>query len=127
MPTSYQGLAELGIIAGCGMGIALVANLTVLPALLTVLPRWLEWQRPETGAAGKLRAVPVRYRGAIIGVSLLALLGSAATLPWVRFDFNPLNMKDPTTESVATFADLLADPDTTPTPSRYSGPTWRAP
>ena len=38
LPTDYLGLAELGLIAGTGMFIALFANMTVLPAILTVLP-----------------------------------------------------------------------------------------
>src|SRR5437763_616753 len=38
LPTDYRGLAELGLIAGCGMLVALIAGLTLLPALL----RWLQ-------------------------------------------------------------------------------------
>ena len=38
VPTSYRGMSELGIISGAGMFIALGANLTVLPALLTLMP-----------------------------------------------------------------------------------------
>jgi hopanoid biosynthesis associated RND transporter like protein HpnN len=34
--------------------------------------------------------------------------------PKVEFDFDPLNLRDPTTEAVATFKDLLRDPDTSP-------------
>ncbi|MBI1732351.1 MAG: MMPL family transporter, partial [Gammaproteobacteria bacterium] len=34
--------------------------------------------------------------------------------PLARFDFNPLNLKDPTTDAVAAFRDLAADPDTSP-------------
>ena len=34
LPTDYLGLAELGLIAGSGMFIALIANLTLLPALI---------------------------------------------------------------------------------------------
>jgi uncharacterized protein len=33
IPTSYQGLAELGLISGCGMVIAYVVSMTLLPAL----------------------------------------------------------------------------------------------
>ena len=38
LPTDYRGLAELGLIAGTGMFVALFANMTVLPAFLTLMP-----------------------------------------------------------------------------------------
>ena len=34
-PTPYAGLAQLGVIAGAGMGVAYAASLTLLPALLS--------------------------------------------------------------------------------------------
>lgn len=50
LPTSYRGLAELGLISGCGMVIAYMASLTLLPALLQIVnpppePRPLATQR----------------------------------------------------------------------------------
>ncbi|MGH8550983.1 MAG: MMPL family transporter [Methylococcales bacterium] len=114
LPTSYLGLAELGVISGVGMGIAMLLNLTLLPALLTVLPKSLEFRQP--GKSGPIAPgfEPGRHRRAILWICGLAALGSAALLPRVHFDFNPLNMKNQMSESVATFKELLADPDTTP-------------
>jgi predicted RND superfamily exporter protein len=37
LPTSYSGLSELGLIAGCGMLIALLCSITLVPAMLAVL------------------------------------------------------------------------------------------
>ena len=37
LPTAYSGLAELGLIAGCGMVVAYLASMTLLPALLSGL------------------------------------------------------------------------------------------
>ena len=37
LPTDYTGLAELGIISAFGMVVALVLNLTLLPALLVLM------------------------------------------------------------------------------------------
>src|SRR5262249_46690877 len=37
VPTAYRGLAELGEIAGCGMILAFLTSITLLPALLMVL------------------------------------------------------------------------------------------
>ena len=109
LPTDYRGLAELGLIAGSGMFIALFANLTVLPALLTVIPMRI---RPTADIA--LRRARVPPRGLAIAVTAGALtvgLIALAALPWARFDFNPLNLKDPETESTRTFLDLIQDPD----------------
>ena len=44
----------------------------------------------------------------------LLALAATACLPLLRFDSNPLNLRDPTTEAVSTFRDLMRDPDTTP-------------
>ncbi|MFT2628482.1 MMPL family transporter, partial [Escherichia coli] len=37
LPTDYVGIAELGVIAGMGMVIAFLLNITLLPALLMLL------------------------------------------------------------------------------------------
>ncbi len=114
LPTSYLGLAELGVISGVGMGIATVLNLTLLPALLTVLPRGLEFWQPVKAAQTSPRFEPGRHRKLILWAGALVTVAAAALLPWVQFDFNPLNMKDQHSESVATFKELLTDPNTTP-------------
>ena len=109
LPTDYRGLAELGLIAGTGMFVALVANLTVLPALLTLLPR------PSSQPWRRLSSFPLQRVSRPI-LAIAAILGIAAifAVPLARFDFNPLNLKDPRTESVSTFLDLAADPVSTP-------------
>ncbi len=37
LPTAYQGVSELGLIAGVGMVVAFLTSITVLPAMLTLL------------------------------------------------------------------------------------------
>ena len=37
LPTNYRGLSELGLIAGCGMLIAFLCSITLVPAMLAVL------------------------------------------------------------------------------------------
>ena len=52
-PTAYVGLSQLGVIAGLGMFIALGLNLTLLPALVTLMaPPAIRGCRPP-GAAGQ--------------------------------------------------------------------------
>ena len=41
-------------------------------------------------------------------------LSGAALLPFVAFDFNPLHLRSPKTESVSTLYALMADADSTP-------------
>ncbi|MGB0671329.1 MAG: MMPL family transporter, partial [Rhodospirillales bacterium] len=112
LPTDYLGLAQLGLIAGGGMFIALFANLTLLPA-------WLALTRPKArveakrdrkrvdGFAGfnpgRLRAKRIAF-----GFALLAALAVVPALE-ARFDFDPLNLRDPQSESVAQAKRLMAE------------------
>jgi uncharacterized protein len=112
LPTSYRGLAELGQIAGCGMLIAFVASITLLPALLAL------FNPPgETREMGFVALAPVdrfleRHRVAVIVGTLVVVLGGAPLLLHLPFDFNPMNLRDPTKESVATYNELRRDPQT---------------
>lgn len=120
LPTSYKGFAEMGLIAGVGMFIALLANLTLFPALLTVFP--LSRSRVSSSAnmtEDRSRAHPfpgsiIRYRRIILGALVPVVLVAAVVVPRLQFDFNALHLRDPSTESVSTFQELLADPDTSP-------------
>jgi uncharacterized protein len=110
LPTDYQGLAELGLIAGVGMFIALFANVTVLPALLTLMPLSPKPVRRASmrsgGRVGSSRAIA--WGALALGLAALALV------PAARFDFDPLNLKDPSTESVGTLFDLMEESRTSP-------------
>jgi hopanoid biosynthesis associated RND transporter like protein HpnN len=114
LPTDYIGVAELGVIAGLGMIVALVLNVTLLPALLVLL-------KPAAPAddVGFARAAPVdrwleRNRKPILWTFVVAMLASIAVLPLVKFDFNPLHLRNPGTPAMRQLADLLKDPDRTP-------------
>lgn len=118
LPTDYVGLAELGLISGASMFIALIANLTVLPALLRLMKptaRIAGRPRPASSAPAAPRA-GLSPRTARLVVLAAALVGTAAVPVAVetRFDFDPLNLKDPETESVGTILDLIDDPATSP-------------
>ncbi|HEY1506472.1 MAG TPA: MMPL family transporter [Stellaceae bacterium] len=114
VPTDYTGVSDLGKIAGAGMLIALTLNLTLLPALL-VLSRTGGEARP----VGFRWAAPIdRFllgrRRMVILASAVLTLASIAALPWLRFDFNPLNLQNRHDEAVATLFDLIGDPSSTP-------------
>lgn len=114
LPTDYRGVAELGLITGVGLIIILFLTLTLFPALMTrvfhVDPEQLRSRRLRFGAAPSRlvarHAPAIRMAALVIGVLALALV------PRLRFDANIVAMRDPGTESVQTFNDLLADAGT---------------
>jgi uncharacterized protein len=114
VPTDFQGVAELGLIAGIGMLIAFGCTYSFLPAAIRVFR-----PRDEPSEIGFHWAVPLdgavrRYRFFLLAV--FGLLGAAglALLPQLRFDADPLHTKDPTTEAMRTLYDLMASPTTNP-------------
>jgi hypothetical protein len=110
LPTDYRGVSELGLIAGAGMAITLVLNLTLLPALLSWLKPKISAAEQGSAWAGGLDRFLVQRRIWIIGAwSAFAILG-AGLATQLKFDFNPLHLKDPKVESVATIYDMMRDP-----------------
>ena len=92
------------------MFIALAANLTVLPALLVLTP-----PRPQSMVPAEKMPVLVNLaeshgRSILTGALILGIMGAAA-VPFLQFDFNPMNLKNLETESVATFLDLSRQPE----------------
>jgi len=115
LPTDYLAVAQLGLISGVGVLLSLVSTLTILPALLSLGPPAPPRIAPAPPAwAAKLRAVPVRRARPIRWVAGALAVGSLLLLPRARFDHNPVNLRDPHTESVQAFQDLLARSGTSP-------------
>ncbi len=114
LPTDYRGVSELGLISGAGMFIALFANLTVLPAILTILPLAPEAGHKRWSLGDRLQAM-VRRRFRLILLTACGLgVAAGLTVPLARFDDDPLNLRDLESESVATLIDLLDDPRVQP-------------
>lgn len=115
LPTTYIGVAELGTIAGLGMAVAFALSIVLLPALLVLVrPRVDKHVEAGFPLLAPVDAFLRRRRRAVLAVALVAAVGSASLLPRLRFDFNPLNLKSATVESMATLQALDADPDWTP-------------
>jgi len=114
IPTPFTGIAELGIISGAGMFISLVVSLSLLPALISLFPpnaAQVKLTPPDSGVLGRVLNWPYKYARAIwIGAALLAV-GSLLLAPKARFDYDPIDLRDPNSESVSTFRDLLRDPN----------------
>ncbi len=114
VPTDYTGVSDLGLIAGVGMLIALFLNLTLLPALLALSRAGGEPRPIGFRWAAPVDAFLLNRRKGVAIAALLVAIASAAALPWLRFDFNPLDLQSRNSESVATLFDLMADPNATP-------------
>lgn len=114
-PTGYRGVAELGLIAGGGMFIIIFQTLTLFPAMLAAL-----MERRSKPVRGSLRfrlsppAFVATHPGSVVAAALILGGAAVAILPKVRFDSNVVAIRDPTTESVQTFQDLLARSSTSP-------------
>jgi uncharacterized protein len=111
LPTAYRGVSELGEIAGAGMLIAYFTSITVLPALLYVLH-----PPGEAEGLGFTWLAPVddfleTHRVPIIILTLGVAIAGLPLLYYLRFDFNPMNLRSPKVESIATYLDLRRDPN----------------
>jgi hopanoid biosynthesis associated RND transporter like protein HpnN len=113
VPTAYSGVAELGLISGTGMFISFFANITVLPALLTLLLIKRGKGLPILPRK-KLVMLPYKYSRTIIIGAVIIGLGAATLIPRVFFDFNPLNLYNKESESVITMKELFKSPETQP-------------
>jgi uncharacterized protein len=107
VPSDFLGISELGLIAGTGMLISLLANFTLFPALLMLDRSPVPASRPPSRWLTQLQTWPVRHRSWAIGGTVALCLVATLALPKVRFDSNPLNVRDPSTESVQAFQTLL--------------------
>jgi len=114
LPTAYRGVSELGLIAGFGMLIAVTLNLTLLPALLALLPVRAERQEVGWTVLAPIDHFLLTRRKLVLGGAAVVALASLALIPRLSFDFNPLNLVDPRTESASTMLQLMRDPLTTP-------------
>jgi hopanoid biosynthesis associated RND transporter like protein HpnN len=126
LPTAYRGVSQLGLIAGTGMVIAFLLSITLLPALLMLL-------RPpgERAEVGYAFLVPLdhlllrRRRAVLLGAGALAAV-CLALMTQLTFDFNPLDLRNPKTESVATLLDLMKNPETSPNTVEVLAPSLDA-
>jgi hopanoid biosynthesis associated RND transporter like protein HpnN len=106
-PTAYRGVAELGEIAGVGiLFVAFPTTFTILPALIcrmrppgaSSMPGY-RWLAPVD------HVFQVHRKGLLYGTIAVVLAG--VPLLWhLHFDFNPLHLKDPGSESMQTLRSL---------------------
>ena len=111
MPTDFTGVSELGLIAGVGMIISFLVSLSLLPALIQLFWRGRGARRATAFKRRPRmpgRALPPRV---VIGVAALAGVAALLLVPSLRFDGNPIHLRDPDAESIRALEDLTADSD----------------
>src|SRR5205814_730783 len=101
-----------GKVAGAGMLVAFLSSITTLPALLDLLN-----PPGESEPVGYAFLAPVdefleKHRIIIIVGTLLIAVAGLPLLYFMKFDFNPINLRNKHAESIATFLDLRKDPNT---------------
>jgi hopanoid biosynthesis associated RND transporter like protein HpnN len=112
IPTDYKGLSELGLIAGCGMLIAFLCSITLLPAMLALLNPPGEPASVGFNALAPLDGFLQRHRVAVIAITLIVVLAGTPLLLHLPFDFNPINLQNPNAPSVVTYRELQRSPET---------------
>src|SRR6202007_1235189 len=110
LPTAYGGFSELGAIAGGGMIVAYVMSIVLLPALLKVLNPPGEKEAVGWRALAPIDRFTERHRVPIFVATAAAILAALPLLYHLQFDFNPMNLRSPKAESIATYLDLRNDP-----------------
>jgi uncharacterized protein len=119
IPTDYKGISELGLLAGSSLFICLFVTLTVLPVLLLIIPK-PHLKQHEYGQA-KLSplmhyfaSIPLHFSRPITYLTLVLTIISGFLVFHLVIDFNPINIRDPHTESVIAFKELLKTQETSP-------------
>jgi hopanoid biosynthesis associated RND transporter like protein HpnN len=114
VPTDYRGVSDLGLAASGGMMAILLLTSTLFPALIRVLlpppalVRLATVRPPRRLPLGKPPPVLV------VAVALFACVAAIPLLPRVDLDTNVVRMRNPRTESVQAFGDLLDSTASTP-------------
>jgi hopanoid biosynthesis associated RND transporter like protein HpnN len=114
LPTRFTGVGELGLISGTGVFLSLLATLSVTPALLAL--GLGHSPKLETAPRRELRLPrwPARHRVAVRIAAAVSAVVAAAAATQLRFESDPLDVRDPRTESVQALRELLREGELSP-------------
>jgi hypothetical protein len=113
VPTAYVGASELGLIAGTGMLIIFLASITVLPAMMSLMPEKKNLPLPFSMGRPLSILLGKNARLIVVGATLSAL-AAIAILPKISFDANPFHLSDQRSESVREAMKLFQGERTSP-------------
>ncbi|MEM9704961.1 MAG: MMPL family transporter [Pseudomonadota bacterium] len=111
-PTDFDGIAQLGVIAGVGVLIAFAVSVTFLPAILNAAP--LGKPRAASGSVRSGFQAIEKASKPITIITVLIGLGALLLTPQARFDADPMALRDPKSPSVRGFQYLFEDEQNTP-------------
>ena len=110
--TDFTGIAELGIIAGGGILLCIVAALVVLPAMIQLADKGVrEEEIPAPIPIDTVLQSILRLPQFVLMVSLCFTAMLACGAFWLRYDHNLLNMQPTQIESVQWERRLIAKSD----------------
>ncbi|MEO1253169.1 MAG: MMPL family transporter [Pseudomonadota bacterium] len=112
VPTRFDGIAQLGVIAGGGVIIAFLVSVTFLPAALKRLPQPTRPQREGAIRAGF--AAVEKISGPVSVITVLIGVFALLLMPQVRFDADQMSLRNPASPSVKGFNFLFEDDETIP-------------
>ena len=110
IPTDFQGVAELGLIAGVGMFISLLTSVVILPAILQLLPPPTVSQNPVLVNRMPRIVTPQNTKSILVFAGCLWFVASMS-VSFISFDINPINLNDQQAESVKLIRELSRDGD----------------
>jgi len=114
LPTDYRGVSELGLISAGGMLVIVFQTLTLFPVLIA----WsVRGRRLEALRARRPLALPLHvavHPGWVCGAALVLTLAGLSLAPGARVEANVIALRNPNTESVQAFEDLLESDRLTP-------------
>ena len=115
VPTDYRGVSDLGLLASGGVLASLFLTLTLLPALLRFFLSDSARNSLARSSYGRALPIPIVRRPVwALAVAIVAGGISLSLLDDVELDTNVIRIRNPNTESVLAFEDLLASPEATP-------------
>ena len=99
--TDFTGIAELGIVAGGGIVLCVIAALTMLPAMLHLTDRQFAVTRqPPVLPFGALCRWTARFSRLVLAALALVTIGLGTGIARLRYDHNLLNLQPRNQQSV---------------------------
>ncbi len=112
VPTQFDGIAQLGVIAGVGVLIAFLVSITFLPAALSLFP--MGKAQIASGGIRAFFASVSKVSGPVAALTVLIGAFSLLLMPQVRFDADPMALRNAKAPSVIGFNYLFDDRETIP-------------
>lgn len=119
-PTDFIGMAQLGVLGAVGVLVAFLVSVTLVPALISVFP-WFERFATKSVNADKAPASVSGFahiiqagRPVLATVLVLLSIGSLFVISDVRFDADPVALRDPNSPSMKTLGLLHERVETAP-------------